>query len=204
MSNVATQIGERVEVVARTARYHWSRVQSKLHTTLQNANIPPKAALYAGLLLVTCVWFVATFTRHVRKARRDSTQPSTPNLEKRSPFKAPDRPPGGKHLAYPVIPQSFFNIPSCRSLFSVPQLQPRPQHTLSLTLTNKNDPQYGTQFPSRVPKHPLTQTGPSQPPSPSPTAPSATAPSTTSPWASAPCTGTNGSSSTMSTSPTTR
>ncbi|KAF2031917.1 hypothetical protein EK21DRAFT_99437 [Setomelanomma holmii] len=69
-------------------------------------NLHPKAALYTGLLFVTCIWLAITVTRHFRtRTRNQITPPSTPNLEKRSPFKALDRPPG-------VWPPSSFTRPT--------------------------------------------------------------------------------------------
>lgn len=113
MSTLAPRIAELAEqaeqlhqVLRRhcsTAQVHFTKAQNSFNTTLQHANIHPKAALYAGLVLVTFIWLVATFTRHLRtRARNQLSPPSTPNLEKRSPFKAPERPPGGTIIFFPT------------------------------------------------------------------------------------------------------
>lgn len=99
MFTLSPRLAEHVDQLDRTVRHHCSNAKvnlTVLNKSVQDSNIEPKAILYAALLFGVCVWLAVTFTRHIRQRRRQAlTPPSTPNLEKRSPFKAPDRPPGG-------------------------------------------------------------------------------------------------------------
>lgn len=97
MSAIIPRVMEHTRHVARIVQHHCGKVQEKLDRTLQIANTQPKAVLYSGLLAIVCVWFCVTIARRIRYRKRQFiTPPSTPNLEKRTLFKAPDRPPGGK------------------------------------------------------------------------------------------------------------
>lgn len=103
MSSLGTRLGEHAALVARTAQHQYSKAKTELYKTFNVAKLSPKAILYTGLVFVTCIWLTLAFTRHVRNTRRknrannsNNNEPSTPNLEKRSPFRAPDRPFGGK------------------------------------------------------------------------------------------------------------
>lgn len=147
----------------RAIHLHCDKAQTNLNTALKHADIHPKAALYAGLLLVTCIWLSVTLTCHLRtRARNQVTPPDTPNLEKRSPFKAPDRPPGGTST------------------------------TTSSHHIYANVDQYGHRPHSPALLHLPTQIGPSKAQSLYHTARSVMAQSTTLRWAFAPCTGTSG------------
>ena len=99
-SRLVTRLEEGTRLAAQTARHYCTQAQSELRTLLAEAKRSPKAALYTGLGFGAWGWRVAALIRHVRgrRARQNITQPSTPNLEKRSPFKAPERPFGGKHI----------------------------------------------------------------------------------------------------------
>lgn len=100
MSDLGTRLGEHAGLVARAARHHYSNAKTELYKAFDDAKLSPKAILYTGLVFVTCIWLTLSFTRHVRNTRRknqaNNNEPSTPNLEKRSPFRAPDRTFGGK------------------------------------------------------------------------------------------------------------
>lgn len=110
MSSLVARLEERTRLAAQSARHYCTKAQGELRTVFRDATLSPKAALYTGLVIVTCIWLVIAFTRHVhaRRARRNSTRPSTPNLEKRSPLRAPERPFGGKQqeslLPFPPLP----------------------------------------------------------------------------------------------------
>ncbi|KAF9733277.1 hypothetical protein PMIN06_008775 [Paraphaeosphaeria minitans] len=64
-----------------------------LNVALEDANIDPQHLLYSFLALLTVWWAVSVGVRRLR-SRKQATQPSTPDLEKRSPLKEPPRPPG--------------------------------------------------------------------------------------------------------------
>lgn len=68
---------------------------AKLNTTYRKANLDERSLLYGAFLGVTLVWVISVVTRQIR-ARNANIQPGTPDLEKRSPFRAPEREPGGK------------------------------------------------------------------------------------------------------------
>jgi hypothetical protein len=106
MSSLTPQLVKRL---AHTLHNHYTKTLAHLTTIFAHANIQPKAALYASLLFLTCVWLLFTTTRHLRR-RRSNSQPSTPNLEKRSPFKVPERAFGGKISPRPrsrIAPSPF-------------------------------------------------------------------------------------------------
>ncbi|KAH7080650.1 Alg9-like mannosyltransferase family-domain-containing protein [Paraphoma chrysanthemicola] len=117
MSTLTPRLAKHVDTLREAARLHCTEFERILrqhcHTAkfhldpvLKHVNVHPKAALYASLLLFTCTWLLVTVTRRLRtRARSRITPPNTPNLEKRSPFKAPDRPPG-------VWPPSTFTRPT--------------------------------------------------------------------------------------------
>lgn len=145
-----------------------------LNATLQEASIDPQRLLYGFFALATVCWAVSLAVRKLR-TRKQAARPRTPDLEKRSPPKAPPREPGGT-----LSPTSCTQIQTLRC-------------------TRANTTQYGFPNHSNVLPLPLIRTGPSPTPSPSRIAPSGTAPSTTSRSAYATCTGTSGSSSTTTT-----
>ncbi|KAL6157445.1 hypothetical protein ACJQWK_06819 [Exserohilum turcicum] len=100
MAGLAARLEQHAGLVTRTAQHQCSKAHAALTTALEDAHVSPKAALYAGLALATCLWLLLTWIRHVRRdrTRRNSlTTPSTPNLEKTSPFRAPERPLGVWH-----------------------------------------------------------------------------------------------------------
>jgi hypothetical protein len=119
MAKHVEQLHHNVRVHCSTAQTHLIKAQTNLTNILQNANIPLKAVLYAILILITSTWLAITF---IRRRRSCLTPPNTPNLEKRSPFRAPDRPPGG---------MSNQSIPSDHHLHLIP---PRPSNFFTLTI----------------------------------------------------------------------
>ncbi|KAF2001420.1 hypothetical protein P154DRAFT_432939 [Amniculicola lignicola CBS 123094] len=66
---------------------------TKLNTTLKEAYIDPKHVLYGLFIIITLAWTTSKITSYIR-TRKDQARPSTPNLEKQSPFKMPVRKPG--------------------------------------------------------------------------------------------------------------
>ncbi|KAJ4303719.1 hypothetical protein N0V90_002620 [Kalmusia sp. IMI 367209] len=64
-----------------------------LNATLQEASIDPQRLLYGFFALATVCWAVSLAVRKLR-TRKQAVRPRTPDLEKRSPPKAPPREPG--------------------------------------------------------------------------------------------------------------
>lgn len=66
-----------------------------LNATLEEANIDPQHLLYGLFAFITICWALSVGVRRLR-SKKEATRPNTPDLEKRSPFKAPAREPGGR------------------------------------------------------------------------------------------------------------
>ncbi|KAH8727814.1 hypothetical protein GQ44DRAFT_610523 [Phaeosphaeriaceae sp. PMI808] len=84
----------RVEKLHQAMRNCSQKARTHFNTAAQSKNISPKIALYATLVLVTCIWLALTVARRLRTRRNRLTPPNTPNSEKTLPFKAPNRPDG--------------------------------------------------------------------------------------------------------------
>ena len=110
MSDLVTRLEEHTTRLARDAQHRCTTIQTQFNTLLKDANIQPKAALYAALFFATFTWLAITLSRLLLSRRRPTSRPSTPNLEKRSPFKAPDRPPGGMFI--PINPPPHSSSPT--------------------------------------------------------------------------------------------
>jgi hypothetical protein len=65
---------------------------------MQKYDIDHKSFFYGALAVVTLAWIVSIVTRRIR-SQKSENRPSTPDVEKRSPFKAPQREPGGTVLS---------------------------------------------------------------------------------------------------------
>ena len=94
-----------VNEVQHWVRRHCATAQAKLDATLQQANttmqesdLEPKHLLYSVLALLTLAWTTSVLARRLFARKTPVSRPNTPDLEKRSPFKAPAREPGGKPL----------------------------------------------------------------------------------------------------------
>jgi hypothetical protein len=70
------------------------RKLQSLNLALEDANIDPQHLLYGFFAFLAFWWAVSAGVRRL-KSRKQVTRPRTPDLEKRSPFKAPAREPGG-------------------------------------------------------------------------------------------------------------
>jgi hypothetical protein len=113
MSTLTPRFAEHVEQFHNALRHHCSNVQlhskdayTNFHDYLQQANIHPKAVLYAGGLVITLVWLNVKLAQQYH-TRKDFTPPQTPtHVEKASPFKAPERLPGGNLFSYTSLCQS--------------------------------------------------------------------------------------------------
>lgn len=134
MTDLIPCIAQHVDRLHRTAHAHLTQAQTSLTTYLQNANVEPKAFIYAALFLAT---FTCLATKLIQTilTRRSSPSPSTPNLEKRPPLKTPDRPLGGTSNPPSSLPQPT-NISTVwpPSPFLRPRATPYPNWSLTHTL----------------------------------------------------------------------
>ena len=73
----------------------------RFNTTLKTANIDPEHLFYGFFALITITWALRIATHRLRLTHQ-APRPSTPDLEKRSPLKAPPRKPGSKHTIHPL------------------------------------------------------------------------------------------------------
>jgi hypothetical protein len=186
MSSLAPHIAAHARHLTREARHHCTKAQAEFKTILNDAAIQPRAALYAGLLFVTCVWLAIAVTQHMRNRKHNSAHPNTPNLEKRSPFKAPDRPFGGNFdLSFlcqapnTTSPVHYLSHPNHAHLLFIlirAHIQPNPKpHSTSPNSPNTpptraySITQFGHRLPSNGPKRDRTQIGRSRRRSHSPT-----------------------------------
>lgn len=115
MTTVASPLQLHIQYVRRWGRSNCDAILSKIDAritnnafggklrTIQTMSFDARHLLYGLLVCVAILWFVVAAIRR----RAGTTKPSTPELEKRSPFKAPPRPLGGKKpiylLSYPVV-----------------------------------------------------------------------------------------------------
>ncbi|KAH4205909.1 hypothetical protein HBI95_133100 [Parastagonospora nodorum] len=93
MADLIPRITHRADQLHRTAKSYLNQAGTNISTYIRNANFEPKAFIYAALLLVAFTYLATKLTKTIL-SRRSSPAPSTPTLEKRSPLKAPERPPG--------------------------------------------------------------------------------------------------------------
>jgi hypothetical protein len=92
-SYIQARVAERLGEAQHWARHNCNA--SNLNATMQKHNIDPQTLLYGTLALLTLAWIVSRITRRIL-TRKLASRPGTPDVEKRSPFKAPPREPGGK------------------------------------------------------------------------------------------------------------
>jgi hypothetical protein len=101
MSALLSRSSRHAEQAIEAVHQQCHTALTKLHTAPQNGTIRPRHILYIALAGLTSVWLALNFITRLRRRTRQSTmRPSTPNLEKRSPFKAADREPGGMLYAH--------------------------------------------------------------------------------------------------------
>jgi hypothetical protein len=103
MSHLYPRIEQSVEEIHHWVRRNCATAQTKLDATLRQANtslnaagIKPKHLLYGVLAVLTLAWATSVLVRRIFARKGRVSRPSSPDLEKRSPFKAPPREPGGK------------------------------------------------------------------------------------------------------------
>ncbi|KAH4287008.1 hypothetical protein HBH93_223890 [Parastagonospora nodorum] len=115
MADLIPRITHRADQLHRTAKSYLNQAGTNISTYIRNANFEPKAFIYAALLLVAFTYLATKLTKTIL-SRRSSPAPSTPTLEKRSPLKAPERPPGCMSNTCSDPPKSTLTYPSMAPL----------------------------------------------------------------------------------------
>lgn len=102
MYALSTRSSQHAVLVVEVVRHQCHTALAMLHTALRDKAYQPRHILYIVLAGLTSVWLAASLLSRARyQTRQSTTRPSTPNLEKRSPFKAADRKSGGTvHAPY--------------------------------------------------------------------------------------------------------
>jgi len=127
--------------LARDIQQHCTNAQTRLNNILKQTDIQPKAALYSLLLFAAFTYFIVAVTNLIRARRQNNPRPSTPNLEKRSPFKTPDRPPGvwppSDFTRPPATPYPSFSLTTTKPLPYRP-FRHGPKYNITMGLRNMN------------------------------------------------------------------
>ena len=114
MSALTARNQKHTERLVNIVQQQCYTAHARLQTAWHDEHTRKKLTLYAGLAVMTSVWLAVTLTRRLRTRKRQlTTPPSTPNLERRSPFQAPERKPGGissRLLAFMSLIQFVFSI----------------------------------------------------------------------------------------------
>jgi hypothetical protein len=96
MSAMLARSIRHAEQAIEAVHHQCHTVLAKFNTALQNETVRPRHTIYIALVGIMSMWLVLSFITRLRpRMRQSTTRPSTPNLEKRSPFKTVDREPGG-------------------------------------------------------------------------------------------------------------
>ncbi|KAI4942334.1 hypothetical protein J4E86_010136 [Alternaria arbusti] len=139
MAALITDLDEHARRLARDIQQHCTNAQTRLNNVLKQTDIQPKAALYSLLLFAAFTYFTIAVTNLIRARRLTSSRPSTPNLEKRSPFKAPDRPPGvwlpSDFTRPPATPYPSFDLSTTKPLPYRP-FRHGPKYNITMGLRN--------------------------------------------------------------------
>ncbi|KAI4678669.1 uncharacterized protein J4E84_008487 [Alternaria hordeiaustralica] len=127
--------------LARDIQQHCTNAQTRLNNILKQTDIQPKAALYSLLLFAAFTYFTIAVTNLIRARRQNNPRPSTPNLEKRGPFKTPDRPPGvwlpSDFTRPPATPYPSFSLTTTKPLPYRP-FRHGPKYNITMGLRNMN------------------------------------------------------------------
>lgn len=96
MSHPLSQSQKHAEQLVHTVQHQCHTALASLQRTWEDRSARPKLLLYVGLTILASLWLGATLILRLRTRQRQLEKPpSTPDLEKRSPFKATERKPGG-------------------------------------------------------------------------------------------------------------
>ncbi|KAF2787079.1 glycosyltransferase family 22 protein [Melanomma pulvis-pyrius CBS 109.77] len=118
MASLLPRFEHKVDEVREWVRHNCN--VAGLGSTYRMAHLDGRSLLYGALLGVTLAWVASIITRRMR-ARKLAVRPGTPDLEKRSPFRAAEREPGV------WIPQDFKRpAPPAYPEWSVSSTKPLP------------------------------------------------------------------------------
>ncbi|KAI4931429.1 hypothetical protein J4E85_004022 [Alternaria conjuncta] len=141
MAALITDLDEHARRLARDMQQHCTIAQARLNNVLKQTDIQPKAALYSLLLFAAFTYLTIAVTNLIRARRQNNPRPSTPNLEKRSPFKTPDRPPGvwppSDFTRPPATPYPSFSLTTTKPLPYRP-FRHGPKYNITMGLRNMN------------------------------------------------------------------
>ncbi|KAI4622354.1 hypothetical protein J4E83_005097 [Alternaria metachromatica] len=141
MAALITDLDEHARRLARDIQQHYTYAQTRLNNALKQTDIQPKAALYSFLLFALFTYFTIAVTNLIRARRQNNPRPSTPNLEKRSPFKTADRPPGvwppSDFTRPPATPYPSFSLTTTKPLPYRP-FRHGPRYNITMGLRNMN------------------------------------------------------------------
>ncbi|KAI4710377.1 hypothetical protein J4E89_004832 [Alternaria sp. Ai002NY15] len=139
MAALITDLDEHARRLARDIQQHCTAAQNHLTSLLQNTNTQPKAALYSLLLFALFTYLAITLYTLLRARHPTPSRPSTPNLEKRGPFKAPDRPPGvwlpSDFTRPPATPYPNFSLSATKPMPYRP-FRHGPKYNITMGLRN--------------------------------------------------------------------
>lgn len=96
MSTLLARSRQHAEQAINAVQYWCHTAFANVHTAWRDEDLRPRRVLYVALAVVASVWLAVKLLLQLRnRTRQSTTPPSTPNLEKRSPFRAAERKPGG-------------------------------------------------------------------------------------------------------------
>jgi hypothetical protein len=131
MFSLSVRSRKHAEQLVETVQHQCHTIRTKLNIAWQDTNTRPKFTIYVGLAIVTILWLAVTVLHWLRNRKRQtSTRPSTPNLEKHSPFKATKRTPGG------TTPHPHTSVPLLTLSLDTLLIHPAPCHPLPLLVHN--------------------------------------------------------------------
>ena len=139
MAALITNANEHARRLARDIQQHSTDAQTRLNNVLKQTDIQPKAALYSLLLFALFTYLAITLYALLRARRPTPSRPSTPNLEKRGPFKTPDRPlgvwPPSDFIRPPATPYPSFSLTTTKPLPYRP-FRHGPKYNITMGLRN--------------------------------------------------------------------
>jgi|SRR5690242_1421889 len=96
MANLWSWTQKHAEISIDAIQQQCNTVSANFQRIWEDKSTGTKSKVYTGIVILASVWLAATLVFRLRsRQRRLNTIPSTPDLEKRSPFRAIERKPGG-------------------------------------------------------------------------------------------------------------
>ncbi|KAF2711420.1 hypothetical protein K504DRAFT_453268 [Pleomassaria siparia CBS 279.74] len=96
MDHMHTHISQHVDKLHTRIRQHCNNANTKLTTTYRNAHVDSRSLVRGALLGIVLAWVISIAVQRMRARRKRDRNavPRSPDLEKRSPFRAAEREPG--------------------------------------------------------------------------------------------------------------